>query len=89
MAAASLGRLAYAAYAVSTGGKTWDGRTMPSWDGLGDAIRAAWDRAADAVVQDFCGTAPHGRCGECFEPMVPMASRPGLSMCPTHRPEWV
>ena len=44
------GRAAYAAYAISTGGLTWNGRPMPSWDGLGPKIQTAWRRAARAAV---------------------------------------
>lgn len=43
-------RCAYEAYARSTGGKTFDGRDMPPWSGLGDRIQAAWVAAAEAVV---------------------------------------
>ncbi len=43
------GAVAYAAYAVSTGGKTYDGRDMPTWEGLTDKIRTAWEAAADAA----------------------------------------
>ena len=42
----ALGQTAYAAYALSTGGKTYDGRDMPTWDGLTDKIREAWRCAA-------------------------------------------
>lgn len=41
-----LGRTAYAAYGTTTGGRTHDGRPMPTWDDLGDLIRAAWISAA-------------------------------------------
>jgi hypothetical protein len=44
-----LAKAAYAAYAKSTGGKTYDGRDMPTWDGLTDRIREAWCCAADAA----------------------------------------
>jgi hypothetical protein len=42
----ALGLTAYAAYALSTSGKTYDGRDMPLWDGLTDKIREAWRCAA-------------------------------------------
>ncbi len=45
-----LGQIAYEAYAKSTGGKTYDGRDMPKWDDLPEAIRTAWRAAADAVL---------------------------------------
>ncbi len=41
---------AYAAYAEATGGKTWDGRDMPTWDQLGERIQGAWRAAATAVA---------------------------------------
>ncbi len=46
------GRIAYEAYAVSTGGKTYDGREMPSWGELPEKIRAAWVVAATVVYED-------------------------------------
>lgn len=45
-----LALVAYEAYARSTGGKTYDGRDMPAYDDLGDTIQAAWQAAAQAVV---------------------------------------
>lgn len=38
------GRFAYAAYGSpgGAGDKTWDGRPMPSWDGMGDQQRRGW-----------------------------------------------
>ena len=45
-----LGRAGYEAYTKSTGGKTFDGRTMPTWDELPAHISAAWAAAAEAVV---------------------------------------
>ena len=52
-----LGKRGYEAYAVSTGGKTYDGRDMPTWDQLPERIRQAWIAAAadvkDAVLE-FC-----------------------------------
>lgn len=40
---------AYAAYAVATGGKTYDGRDMPAWADLPPRIQGAWAAAAEAV----------------------------------------
>jgi hypothetical protein len=45
-----LAQVAYEAYARSTGGKTFDGREMPQFDDLGDAIQAAWQAAAQNIV---------------------------------------
>jgi hypothetical protein len=42
--------VAYEGYAQATGGKTYDGRDMPDWWGLTDAIRSAWEAAAQAVL---------------------------------------
>ena len=44
------GRIGYEAYARFTGGKTFDGRTMPTWDALPERIRDAWAVAASAVI---------------------------------------
>lgn len=44
------GRIGYEAYAASTGGKTFDGRDMPTWDQLPERIRNAWEAAASAVL---------------------------------------
>jgi hypothetical protein len=48
--------LAYLAYAKSTGGKTFDGRDMPTWDALPERIREAWRAAALAIEQAIRGT---------------------------------
>lgn len=40
----------YRAYAVSTGGKTFDGRDMPKWHDLPPRIKNAWGAAAAANV---------------------------------------
>lgn len=44
--------MGYEAYALHTGGKTFDGRDMPTWDELPDSIKLAWGSAASAVF-DF------------------------------------
>lgn len=49
----ALGQTAYAAYALSTDGKTYDGRDMPTWDGLTDKIREAWRCGAEAAATTF------------------------------------
>lgn len=33
---------AYRAYAARSGGKTHDGRKMPAWEDVGDAVQANW-----------------------------------------------
>lgn len=45
-----LGRVGYEAYARATGGKTFDGRAMPTWGELPAGVSAAWAAAAEAVV---------------------------------------
>lgn len=47
--AGSQGQRGYEAYAAFTGGKTFDGRNMPSWSELPDRIKGAWEAAADAI----------------------------------------
>lgn len=42
-------RVAYAAYGTATGWLTHDGRRMPAFDDLGDAVILAWRRAATAA----------------------------------------
>lgn len=38
----TLGQNAYRRYAMTTGGKTFDGRDMPAWDDLTPTIQQAW-----------------------------------------------
>ncbi|MFF7485651.1 hypothetical protein [Streptomyces luteogriseus] len=45
----NIGQRAYAAYAESTGGLTHDGKQMPPWEDLGDAVQTAWNAAAYTV----------------------------------------
>ena len=52
--ARELGAVAYAAYAQSTGGRTFDGRDMPTWEQIAERtphVARAWEAAAAAVVQ--------------------------------------
>lgn len=44
------GRRAYEGYATFTGGKTFDGRPMPTWDELTERIRGAWKAAVRAAA---------------------------------------
>lgn len=44
------GQMAYNAYWDDAKGFTFDGRTMPRWDELGDAVRAHWICAASTVA---------------------------------------
>jgi hypothetical protein len=43
-------RRGYEGYAKSTGGKTFDGRQMPTWDELPNRIKEAWREAVAAAV---------------------------------------
>lgn len=49
MTAPSPAKSAYEAYARSTGGKTFDGRPMPTWNELPQRIRDAWAAGAEAA----------------------------------------
>jgi len=44
-----LGKVAYNAYAKAVK-TTWDNKSMPTWEQLGDRQRAGWDAAAQAVL---------------------------------------
>lgn len=46
-------KIGYEAYAVSTGGKTFDGRDMPKWPELPERIRDAWRAATDAALEHY------------------------------------
>lgn len=49
------GQIGYEAYAVATGGKTWDGKPMPTWEAVaasGTKVAGAWEAAAQAVLED-------------------------------------
>ncbi len=45
-------QLGYKAYAKFTGGKTFDGRDMPTWNDLTPRIKEAWTEAAKAIGED-------------------------------------
>lgn len=49
-------KLGYEEYAVSTGGKTFDGRDMPKWDELPQRIKDAWRAATDKVLDVYVET---------------------------------
>lgn len=46
----NLGREAYTAYAMSVGGKAYDGRPLPTWEELSEQRRNGWAAAAQRVV---------------------------------------
>lgn len=45
----------YEAYATNTGGKTWDGREMPTWNELPRRTIEAWCAAAAAIIEAHAG----------------------------------
>lgn len=45
----SLAKLMWIAYAARAGGKTFDGKPLPTWDELGEDRQACWQAAADAA----------------------------------------
>lgn len=51
----TLGQIGYEAYGSSTGGKTFDGRDMPTWEeivlreGATPKVTKAWEDAAKAI----------------------------------------
>lgn len=47
------GQIGYEAYVQSTGGKTFDGRDMPKWEGLPPNIQKAWTDGTWEVIETF------------------------------------
>lgn len=45
-----IGQIAFEAYNESKGGVTYDGKPIPPWSDVGDAVRAGWEAAASAVA---------------------------------------
>lgn len=53
MSEKTYGRIGYEAYAASTGGKTFDGRDMPTWEQILERtphVAKAWDAAGMAIA---------------------------------------
>lgn len=53
----SKGQIGYEAYAAFTGGKTFDGRDMPTWEQVqasGTKVAGAWEAAAAAILKVTC-----------------------------------
>lgn len=51
----TLGRVAYEAYCADTGGVSLvSGAKLPGWHKLDDAIRHAWEHAANEIVEECC-----------------------------------
>lgn len=40
----------YTAYGVKAGWKAWDGKSMPSWAGVGEVVQGRWQAAAEAAI---------------------------------------
>lgn len=68
-----LGRKAYAAYLKAVGNRTWDGKTPPVWEALGDRIREGWiaagitgaEIAREALLERIVFCPERETCGEC------------------------
>jgi hypothetical protein len=41
------------AYGEHCGWKTFDGREMPDWEGINDAVRSDWTAAAEWVIATY------------------------------------
>ncbi len=57
----SSGQVGYEAYMASTGGKTWDGKPMPTWDEIKARtphVAMAWEAAAQAIGRFHSGLDP-------------------------------
>lgn len=54
----NLGQVAYHAYGDNREWKDWRGGPMPTWDGLNEGIRTAWEVAANAASE--AGTKEQG-----------------------------
>ena len=50
MANAHIAKLMWDAYAIQAGGKTFDGKPLPSWDELGDERQSCWIAAASVTA---------------------------------------
>lgn len=48
-----IAQFGYEAYAESSGGKNYEGKPMPKWDELPEAIRLHWARAAQSMCEVF------------------------------------
>lgn len=45
-----MGKLAWDAYSLTVGGKTFDGKPLPTWEQLGLPQKQGWNAAAIAVM---------------------------------------
>lgn len=51
--AISLGQIGYEAYGDDAHWLTYDGRPMPPWPKLGDAVRNHWEAAAETIAESL------------------------------------
>lgn len=49
MSDADLARIMFDAYGAHCDWKAWDGRPMPTWEAVNDAVRSHWVAAATAA----------------------------------------
>lgn len=49
------GEVGYRTYCEAVGGRAYNGDALPQWADVPEHIRAAWSRAADAIVAEACG----------------------------------
>lgn len=47
------GQFAFEAYNESKGGVTYDGKPIPPWSDVGDAVRTGWEHAARSVIMAY------------------------------------
>jgi hypothetical protein len=47
----SPGQIAYEAYCISRGWKSYNGGALPSWDYQEEDLKSAWESAAQAVLE--------------------------------------
>lgn len=52
----TLGRIAFEAYSRAMNGKTYDGKPIPKWEDLSEAVREGWRQATIAVQQNMVET---------------------------------
>lgn len=54
----TVGKVAFEAYRERKMGSTYDGKPIPPWGEVGDAVRDAWEAAAAAVLASFDTRSP-------------------------------
>jgi len=53
MANAHIAKLMWDAYAIQAGGKTFDGKPLPTWDELGEDRQSCWIAAASVTADQI------------------------------------